>query len=244
MDLVKQTGLPTAIAIKTIDESEQLKTALSMAIMVETGFAIRCPEDMEQAGDTLRLAKSGVRVITDGLREAFARVNDIERCTRDFYGVTKARLANAVQRVQDEMGRWDRAERQRIFEAQAIAQRQAEEAAKIARDAQEQAAMFGADVAEEVPPAAQVIIPQAETTVRGAISTTAKTRTIVAVEIVDPIACAREMPEALELNAAVAKRAYLGWMDRGLRDYPPDGGCIVAGVRYVTQTGFSSRERV
>jgi len=239
-------GPPKSLVVRGIEESEQVKMA--MAASMSTGLTIASREDMEQAGDSLRILKRGLSAVETMLREAFRPLKEIERLTRDSY---RARYSDpmeaAAKRLDAAMRQWDRAEQQRAREEQIRAQREAEAAAAAARQAQESGA-FADD--EDVLAPAEVPIERPEAVVRGAVSTTSKVRRVEAVALVDPQAAAAEWgAEVVALNARIAVERYAAKMKLGLLDFPPDevdgvaGGVVVGGVRFVTRTSFSSHGR-
>lgn len=229
------------VRVEAIETSDTLKTAEGVATTVETGFSIRCDEDREQAGDTLMLLKRGAKVIEDGLRDAFAPFKATEKATRDSLAPRKLRLEQAAARTEGEMRRYDREKAERIRREAAEAQARLDAAAKAAA---EQATAAAPD--EEALPAAQVVVPVAERTVRGALSTTTEKRYVVCLGLADPVAAAREMPEALMADTAKAEAMYRGWMARDVKGWPAGedaGGTVVAGFRFATRSSYQSRRR-
>jgi hypothetical protein len=237
-ELVK--AAPAPIAVRSIDDDQNIRTALAVATAVEAGLRIASREDAEQAGDGLRIVRVALRSIEEWLREAFRPLKDVERMTRDKYAPTQARLKAASDRVAAEMARWEREEQARVRAEQERAQREAEAAARAAQEAAASGA-FTDD--EEAPSAAQVIIPKPEAAVRGAVATISWVRRVKAMEIVDPVAVATHWAHLLKLDSAAAVAEYGVLMRRGTHDYPPDGGAVVGGIRFVTERTAQSRGR-
>lgn len=229
------------VKVEAIDNSEQVKTALGVATTVETGFSIKSREDMEQAADSARITKRGISTIENALTETFRKVKEIERLTRGQYAPMLARLKAAVGRINTERERWDRQEQRRIRDEQERAQREANAAAEAAMRAAESGAV--ADDDEPLAPA-EVPIETTETAVRGALATSTRIRRVKAVELVDPIAAAAAWgAEVVTLDPRIAKERYDAKMKLGLLEFPPDGGAVIGGVRFVTESTFSDRAR-
>lgn len=232
------------LAVPAIDTSDTLKTALAVATSVETGFAIKSREDRDQANDSAIILKRGIKTIEDALTEADRPVKRAMEARRAQYAPTLQRLKTALSQTDNERGKWDRAEAQRIREEAVRAQRAAEEAARAA--AEENATRT--DDEDELPPA-QVPVPQVERTTRGALATSSAIRKVKAVELIDAGKAQDEWgADVVTLAARVAVEKYNAKMKLGLLPFPPDeaqvgqnGGVVIGGIRFVTGQTYSDR---
>lgn len=232
LDIIRQW---VSRGVRAIEESDTYKNALAVATQVETGFSIKTAEDMQQAADAALLAKRGVKVIDEGLKNAFADIKLLEKTERDRYAPTKMRIERTVERIDAERHAFRRREEARIREEQRLAQVESERAAKAAAEAAE----AGAVMDDEAPPAAQVVAPKVETIQRGAIGKSVETRRVVVAEIVDPVAVAQAWGHLVTVDQKGALAEYAVLMRRGTADYPGEAGVVVNGIRFATKVGFS-----
>jgi len=228
-------GMAEAIA-----RNEQMRTAFGVVQSVNTGFRIASREEAESAADTLAVLKRGERTASEAITNAMRPYKAAEAQARSQL---VAPLLAASAKVAAEMNRWRVAEQSRVRREQLEAEQQARAAAEAAAV---NAAGLGDD--EEPLPAAQVIIPQQERIVRGAIGKTHELRRLKAVEIVNAVEVAQEWPhvvvEAFATSGPArssAKAEYEALLKRGTADMPPEGeGIVKHGVRFVTEVTIVS----
>jgi len=220
-------------------EHEKVKAGAAAATVIEAGCVIETPEAMEEASDQARILKQSLNAIEEELRDSFRPLRDMERKIRDRVAPLQARLKAAIDKLDRERKRHDRVAQEKARELQRQQQEEANRAAAEARAA----AAASAEVDEEPLPAAQVPVEMPERTTRGATATTARVRKVVAKEIKDPVAVARQWPHLLKLDTAAAKAEYDILIRRGTAEHPPEGGIVMGGILFVTETTFSDRAR-
>jgi hypothetical protein len=235
---------PVSEAVSAILLGETGKVAEGILVSVSTGWRIATVEDRSQASDTLSLLRRSAKRDAEALTEAF---RPVKARMESLGGPVKARIARCeagAATVEREMRRWDSDVEAKRREAARIAQAEADAAAK---EAAEQAALL-ADDDEPLAPA-QVVIPQAENMVRGAVGKDHKTRRTRAAEIVDISAIPAEWRHLVVLDKAAAKAEYDLLVKRGTLEIPPDldpdnplagQGRVVGGIRFVSDVSYTS----
>jgi len=226
MTEMEKVTWPETVADAIVSHQGVQSSLRIASAVLKDGFKIANREEFERSADTYSLLKRGIASVTESLTEAFRPIKTREKQVR---GIVKLKvldpLEQAVAVVDLEVSRFRRAEELRAREEEIAAQHAANEAAKVE-----------VPDGEEAPSPVQVVVQRAPQIARGVVGKLHVMRRVRAVELVDVQTALASWPEVVGLNVEVAKERYDALMKQGIATYPPEGGIIVGGVRFITET--------